>query len=179
MKSKGNKLYKGQYRATTIFQQYVHSQGLRVSHWFYHSLNHPVLPCEKCVSALTYLKHRLHLVGQRTCGWKPRGHRGSPFDEGIMWYIALWRHTSPIIDDKAYMNKLAADGKYKYNNNDNINSKTNVIKTSDKTDWSRQNTLDLYLEGVRFETRPGYRLSDWGISRFSSSFPDRSMMPRE
>lgn len=59
------------------------------------------------------------------------------------------------------MNKLTADGKYKHNdndNNDNINSKNNIIKTSDKTDWSRQNALDLYLEGVRFDTRPGYRL---------------------
>lgn len=42
---------------------------------------------------MVHLKHRLHLVGQRTCGWNPRGHSGSPFEDGFTWCIALthWR----------------------------------------------------------------------------------------
>jgi hypothetical protein len=63
------------------------------------SMNQSISLCERCLgSAGTYLKHRLHLVGHRTWGWKPRGHSGSPFAEGIMWCITLWRHTSSGID---------------------------------------------------------------------------------
>jgi len=32
---------------------------------------------------MVHLKHRLHLVGQRTCGWNPSGHNGSPLADGL------------------------------------------------------------------------------------------------
>lgn len=35
-----------------------------------------------------HLKHRLHLVGQRTCGWNPSGQSGSPFADGFTCCMA-------------------------------------------------------------------------------------------
>jgi hypothetical protein len=62
---------------------------------------------------------------------------------------------------KTRVNKHFAGDKCKRNdngindNNDNISSKNNIAKTSDKTDWSRQNSLDLYFEWACFETEQG------------------------
>jgi len=38
-----------------------------------------------------YLKHRLQRVGHRTCGWKPKGQRESPFLDEYMECILCVR----------------------------------------------------------------------------------------